>query len=92
MKVVLTVVSSNAPACTVTGSPAALVVEPDSDDDGLLRVYNRNTWKNFEMDKVFSPSSTQEQVKNCCFNHILTFPLPDMHCNNYCVCLYVGVQ
>lgn len=42
-----------------------MVVEPDADDDGILCVLNRGNWKRFEMDKVFGPSSTQEQVGVC---------------------------
>ena len=39
-----------------------MVVEAETEDDGILRVFNRSSWKIFEMDKVFGPSSTQEQV------------------------------
>ena len=46
----------------LTGSPAAIVVEPETDDDGILHVFNRDIWKRFEVDRVFGPSSTQEQV------------------------------
>lgn len=39
------------------------MVEPDRDDDGVVRVFSRGTWKMFDMDKVFGVSSTQEEVQ-----------------------------
>lgn len=46
----------------ITGSAAAVVVKPDAEDDGVLSALSHGTWRRFEMDKVFGPSSTQEQV------------------------------
>lgn len=46
----------------LAGSPAAIVVEPETDDDGILCVFNRDSWRRYEVDRVFGPSSTQEQV------------------------------
>ena len=46
----------------LTGSLATVVVEPETDDDGILCVFNRDSWRRFEVDKVFGLSSTQEQV------------------------------
>ena len=42
--------------------PTQVVVEVDGEDDGLVRVLSRSSWKSFDLDKVFGPSSTQEQV------------------------------
>ncbi len=45
-----------------SGPQAADVVETDQDDNGVLHVLARGSWKAFEMDRVFGPQSTQEQV------------------------------
>ena len=45
------------------GDQSAVVVEPDRDDDGVVRVFSRGAWKTFDMDKVFGISSTQEEVQ-----------------------------
>ena len=52
-------------AC-ISGSAAAVVVKPDTEDDGALSVLSHGSWRRFEMDKVFGPSSTQEQVSAIC--------------------------
>ena len=44
------------------GKAAESVVTFDEDDDGILNVFSKGTNKPFEMDKVFTPESTQEQV------------------------------
>ena len=44
------------------GAQAEHVVTFDDDDDCLLSVGHRGNLKTFEMDKVFQPGSTQEQV------------------------------
>ena len=44
------------------GKQAEHVVQFDEDDDGLVLVAHRGTTKTFELDKVFRPGSTQDQV------------------------------
>ncbi|KAL9975125.1 hypothetical protein ACROYT_G012243 [Oculina patagonica] len=44
------------------GKMAENVVSFDEDDDAILNVFSKGTTKPFEMDKVFRPQSTQEQV------------------------------
>ena len=44
------------------GTQASVVVQPDRDDDGVVRVITKGTWKVFELDKVFGPMSTQMEV------------------------------
>ncbi|KAK2554469.1 Kinesin-like protein KIFC3 [Acropora cervicornis] len=44
------------------GKTAENVISFDEDDDGILNVLSKGTNKPFEMDKVFKPESTQEQV------------------------------
>lgn len=44
------------------GSNCGVVVSPDRDDDGVIHVYSKESWKPFTMDKVFGSRSTQEQV------------------------------
>lgn len=44
------------------GKMADNVVSFDEDDDGLLSVLSRGRTNNYEMDRVFRPESTQEQV------------------------------
>lgn len=44
------------------GKAAESVVTFDEDDDAILNVFSKGTNKPFEMDKVFTPESTQEQV------------------------------
>ncbi len=46
----------------LAGSQAELVVIPDSDDNGVVRVRSRGTWKTFDLDRVFSIGSRQEEV------------------------------
>jgi kinesin family protein C2/C3 len=36
----------------------------DHSDDGVLNVTNKGTVKLFEMEKVFQPTSTQDEVRN----------------------------
>ena len=43
-------------------------MQQDSEDDGLLCVRSRGSWKQFELDRVFGPSSSQEQV-HCIIIH-----------------------
>lgn len=38
------------------------VISFDEDDDALLNVFSRGSTKPFEMDKVFRPESSQQQV------------------------------
>ena len=38
------------------------MVDPDKEDDSVVRVYSRGSWKRFEVDKVFGQSSTQDEV------------------------------
>ena len=45
-------------------SRAPSIITFDERDDGVLSVSNKGTVKNFEMEKVFQPTSTQEEV--CC--------------------------
>ena len=44
------------------GKMAANVVSFDEDDDGVLGVFSKGSTKLFEMDKVFTSTSTQQQV------------------------------
>ena len=44
------------------GTQADVVVQPDRDDDGVVRVLTKGTWKVFDLDKVFGPKSTQMEV------------------------------
>ena len=44
------------------GSQAEVVVVPDHEDNGVLQVLSRGTWKTFDLDRVFGISSTQEEV------------------------------
>ena len=46
------------------GRNAENVITFDEDDDAILNVFSKGSNKPFEMDKVFKPQSTQEQVKN----------------------------
>ena len=46
------------------GKNAENVISFDEDDDALLNVFSKGATKLFEMDKVFRPESTQEQVRN----------------------------
>ena len=46
------------------GKNAENVISFDEDDDALLNVFSKGAIKLFEMDKVFRPESTQEQVRN----------------------------
>lgn len=39
------------------------VVSYDDDDDAVLNILSKGTLKTFEMDKVFNPQSTQEEVR-----------------------------
>ena len=45
------------------GKHAENVISFDEDDDALLNVFSKGAAKIFEMDKVFRPESTQEQVR-----------------------------
>ena len=45
------------------GKMAENVISFDEDDDAILNVFSKGTAKPFEMDKVFRPQSTQEQVR-----------------------------
>jgi len=46
------------------GKNAENVISFDEDDDAILNVFSRGAAKLFEMDEVFRPESTQEQVRN----------------------------
>ena len=57
------------------GKMAANVVSFDEDDDGILSVFSKGSTKLFEMDKVFTPESTQQQVrKRCTVDKFHNFP------------------
>ncbi|KAM3919790.1 kinesin-like protein KIFC3 isoform 2-T2 [Leptodactylus fuscus] len=45
-----------------TGLGAKNVVTFDRDDDGILHITNKGKIQSFELDKVFPPSTTQEEV------------------------------
>ena len=45
------------------GSDASVAVKVDTEDDGIVHVENRDIIKTFEMDKVFGPSSSQQEVR-----------------------------
>ena len=45
-------------------SRAPSIITFDERDDGVLSVSNKGAVKHFEMEKVFQPTSTQEEV--CC--------------------------
>ena len=45
------------------GTQADVVVHPDRDDDGVVKVLTKGTWKVFDLDKVFGPKSTQIEVQ-----------------------------
>ena len=47
------------------GSDSSKVVEVDNEDDSLVCVENRGGVKIFQMDKVFGPKSSQQQVYTC---------------------------
>ena len=44
------------------GSGAALVVQPDPEDDSVVRVQFKGRQQHFEVDKVFGADSSQQQV------------------------------
>ena len=44
------------------GASAALVVQPDAEDDGLLNVRFKARDHSFEVDRVFSAESSQKEV------------------------------
>ena len=46
------------------GKHAENVISFDEDDDAILNVFSKGATKLFDMDKVFRPESTQEQVRN----------------------------
>lgn len=39
-----------------------IVVHPDKEDDSIVHVQNRGNEKPFEVDRVFGPRSTQNEV------------------------------
>ena len=41
---------------------ACIAVNPDKEDDSIVHVQNRGNTKSFEVDKVFGPKSTQNEV------------------------------
>ena len=45
-----------------SGDQAKNITEFDSEDDGMINVEHRGNNKAFEVDKVFRPASTQEEV------------------------------
>lgn len=47
---------------TLVGPDASIVVECDKEDDGIIYVLNRGNLKKFEVDKVFGPRSSQQEV------------------------------
>jgi len=46
-----------------SGSQAAIVARVDQEDDGILYVHSKGTSKIFELDRVFGPQSSQEEVQ-----------------------------
>ena len=50
------------------GKMAENVVSFDEDDDTVLSVYSKGSTKQYEMERVFCPESTQEQVNECVRN------------------------
>ncbi|XP_064399470.1 kinesin-like protein KIFC3 [Halichondria panicea] len=67
-----------------TGSQAELVVIPDSDDNGVVRVRSRGTWKTFDLDRVFSIGSRQEEV----FSEVKALVTSCMDGYNVCIFAY----
>ena len=45
------------------GAAGAIVVETDTEDDGVVHVLSKGSWKPFTVDRVFGPRSAQKQVK-----------------------------
>ena len=45
-----------------SGSQVAMVVRADQEDDGVLYVQSKGAAKMFELDRVFGPQSSQEEV------------------------------
>ena len=45
-----------------SGPQAESIVSYDPDDDAILNVLHRSRIQTFELDRVFSPDSTQEEV------------------------------
>lgn len=50
------------------GLQATVVVKPDTEDDTVVRVFSKGVWKEFEVDKVHPPQSTQQEV--CMYMYI----------------------
>ncbi|XP_031564254.1 kinesin-like protein KIFC3 isoform X2 [Actinia tenebrosa] len=68
------------------GKMAEKVVSFDEDDDGLLNVWSKGSNRPFEMDQVFKPDSTQEEV----FNEVK--PLVISCIDGYNVCIFAYGQ
>lgn len=50
-----------------SGSQAAIVARVDQEDDGILHVHSKGTLKIFELDRVFGPQSSQQEVHKSIF-------------------------
>lgn len=48
------------------GCDASVVVNPDKEDDSIVYVENRGNLKRIEVDRVFGPGSTQQEVSSLC--------------------------
>lgn len=58
-----------------SGSQAAIVARLDQEDDGILHVHSKGTSKIFELDRVFGPQSSQEEVHKSIFmEEVSSFP------------------
>eukprot|EP00731_Ephydatia_muelleri_P001344 Em0001g1344a len=71
---------------TGEGTQADVVVQPDRDDDGVVRVLTKGTWKVFDLDKVFGPKSTQMEV----FSDVKDLVMSCM--DGYHVCIFAYGQ
>lgn len=66
------------------GRNAENVITFDDEDDALLNVFSKGAIKQFEMDKVFKPQSTQEQV----FEEVKSLVVSCIDGYNVCIFAY----
>lgn len=66
------------------GRNAEKVITFDEDDDAILSVFSKGSKKSFEMDKVFRPESTQEQV----FEEVKSLVVSCIDGYNVCIFAY----
>jgi len=66
------------------GRNAENVITFDEDDDAILNVFSKGSNKPFEMDKVFKPQSTQEQV----FEEVKSLVVSCIDGYNVCIFAY----